>query len=204
MALSVWRLGKWPGDPNVAKLAAFLLPVNFVLFAALKERGVLSIDGFLKVALIATQAVGVAWFADHNVVADFLRLGDRPGAWLWLPLAAEASFVAATIALLALVFMRRTKVEQGLLWALVAVFLGLYEIDKPQALLFYFGAAGLVLVLAVLEHGYRDRVPRRADGPAGTSGVHQRDRAARRDVRDRDVRRRSLQAIQRHLRTRRR
>jgi diguanylate cyclase (GGDEF)-like protein len=154
VALSVWRLGKWPDDPNVAKLAAFLLPVNFVLFAALKERGVLSFDGFLKVALIATQIVGIVWFADHNVVADFLRLGDRPGAWLWLPLAAEATFVAAFIALLALVFVRRTKVEQGLLWALVAIFLGLYEIDKPQALLFYFGAAGLVLVLAVLEHGY--------------------------------------------------
>jgi diguanylate cyclase (GGDEF)-like protein len=52
------------------------------------------------------------------------------------------------------VFLRRTKVEQGLLWALVAVFLGLYEIDRPYALPFYFGAAGLVLVLAVLEHGY--------------------------------------------------
>lgn len=154
VALSVWRLGKWPGDPNVAKLAAFLLPVNFVLFAALKERGVLSFDGFLKVALIVAQVAGVVWFADRNVVADFLRLGDRPGAWIWLPLAAQATFVAAGIALLALVFVRRTRVEQGLWWALVAVFLGLYEIDKPQAMLFYFGAAGLVLVLAVLEHGY--------------------------------------------------
>src|SRR5262245_32922590 len=154
VVLSVWRLAKWPGDPNVAKLAAFLLPVNFVLFAALRERGVLSVDGVLKVALIAAQVAGVAWLADRNVVADFLRLGDRPGTWLWLPLAAEASFLAAGIALFALVFVRRTKVEQGLFWALVAVFLGLYEIDRPQALLFYFGAAGLVLMFAVLEHGY--------------------------------------------------
>ena len=56
--------------------------------------------------------------------------------------------------MIALVFVRRTKVEQGLLWALASVFLGLYEIDRPNALQFYFGAAGLVLVLAVLEHGY--------------------------------------------------
>jgi diguanylate cyclase (GGDEF)-like protein len=131
-----------------------LLPVNFVLFAALKERGVLSIDGFLKVALIAAQVAGVAWFADHRIVADFLRVGDRPGAGLWLPPAAQGAFVAAMIAMIALVFVRRTKVEQGLLWALAAVFLGLYEIDRPNALQFYFGAAGLVFVLAVLEHGY--------------------------------------------------
>jgi len=154
VALSVWRLGKWPGDPNVVRLTAFLLPVNFVLFAALKERGVLSVDGFLKLALISAQVAGVAWFADHNVLADFLWLGDRLGARLWLPLAAEASFVAAGVGLFALVFSRRTNVEQGLFWALVAVFLGLYEITRPPALLFYFGAAGLVLVFAVLEHGY--------------------------------------------------
>jgi len=154
VTLSAWRLGKWPANSDVATLAAFLLPINFVLLAALKERGVLSIDGFLKIALIAAQVAGVAWFADHHIVADFLRVGDRLGAGPGLPLAAEVSFVAAAIAMVALVFARRTKVEQGLLWALASVFLGLYEIDRPYALQFYFGAAGLVLVLAVLEHGY--------------------------------------------------
>src|SRR5262249_13120296 len=102
----------------------------------------------------AAQVAGVVWFADRNVVADFLRLGDRPGTWLWLPLAAGASFLAAGIALFALVFLRRTEGGQGVFLGLVAVFLGLYEIDRPQALLFYFGAAGLVLLFAVLEHGY--------------------------------------------------
>ena len=63
VTLSAWRLGKWSADSDVATLAAFLLPINFVLFAALKERGVLSIDGFLKIALIAAQVAGVAWFA---------------------------------------------------------------------------------------------------------------------------------------------
>jgi diguanylate cyclase (GGDEF)-like protein len=154
VTLSAWKLGKLPADYDIATLAAFLLPMNFVLFAALKERGVLSIDGFLKIALIAAQVAGVAWFASHHIVADFLRFGNRPGAGLGLPLAAQGAFVAAAIAMIALVFVRRTKVEQGLLWALASVFLGLYEIDTPNALQFYFGAAGLVFVLAVLEHGY--------------------------------------------------
>jgi GGDEF domain-containing protein len=43
---------------------------------------------------------------------------------------------------------------EGLFWALVAVFLGLHESAKAEALLFYAGTAGLVLVFAVLEHGY--------------------------------------------------
>jgi diguanylate cyclase (GGDEF)-like protein len=73
---------------------------------------------------------------------------------LWLPAAAQLTFGVAVATILALVLMRRTKVEEGLLWALVAVFLGLNQIDKAPALLFYWGAAGLILTLAVLEHGY--------------------------------------------------
>jgi diguanylate cyclase (GGDEF)-like protein len=115
---------------------------------------VFSLDGMLKIALIGAQIAGVASIGDRAGIAPFLRLGDSPGAWLWLPLAGWASFLVAAIVLLALVFLRRTKVEQGLFWALAAVFLGLYSIDRPQALTFYWGAAGLVLVLAVLEHGY--------------------------------------------------
>jgi len=58
------------------------------------------------------------------------------------------------------VFSRRTKIEQGLLWALVAMFLGVNQLaagssgPASDALFFYSGTAGLVLVLAVLEHGY--------------------------------------------------
>ena len=55
---------------------------------------------------------------------------------------------------------RRTKAEQGLLWSLVAMFLGLNHPEVgaagpvPDALFFYSGAAGIVLVFAVLEHEY--------------------------------------------------
>jgi diguanylate cyclase (GGDEF)-like protein len=154
VTLCVWRMAQWPGDPSFGKLVAFLLPLNFMIFAALKERGVLTFDGLLKIAFIVVQVAGMTWVVENNSVAQFLRWGDQPGAWLWLPAAARLTFAVAVATILALVFMRRTKVEEGMLWALVAVFLGLSQIDKAPALLFYWGAAGLILVLAVLEHGY--------------------------------------------------
>jgi diguanylate cyclase (GGDEF)-like protein len=64
------------------------------------------------------------------------------------------------LALVVLVFSRRSRVEQGLLWALVAMFLGVTQIEAgpsgraSDALYVYSGTAGLVLVFAVLEHGY--------------------------------------------------
>ena len=104
------------------------------------------------------------------------RLLDRQGEWrrrnrgsrlsggldagAGLPWLARLMFAIGAITLLTVVFRRRTKVEQGVLWALVAMFLGLNELDgglsaaASDALFFYSGTAGLVLVLAVLEHGY--------------------------------------------------
>jgi diguanylate cyclase (GGDEF)-like protein len=141
-------------DSNIAQLAAvMLLPFNFSLVAVLKERGVMTLDGLFKVGIVATQAAGVYWIAQGN---GFEGMGSVEG----LPWGARLSFAVGALLLLTLVFRRRTKVEQGLLWALVAMFLGASHLGPGMsgpaldALFFYSGTAGLVLVFAVLEHGY--------------------------------------------------
>ena len=51
----------------MVKLATvILLPLNFSLVAVLKERGVMTFDGLLKVGIVAAQAVGVLWIAQGN------------------------------------------------------------------------------------------------------------------------------------------
>jgi diguanylate cyclase (GGDEF)-like protein len=156
VTLAIAGFERWPGDPNVARLAAFLLPVNFVLFALLKERGVMRLDGLIKVGLIGAQAIGIAWIIaiGDEGMAGFLRWGERPQAAIWLPAAALISFAVAAVTLVTLVFVRRTKVEQGLFWALAAVFLGLNQFQLPVVLFFYWGAAALIMLFAVLDHGY--------------------------------------------------
>jgi diguanylate cyclase (GGDEF)-like protein len=156
VALTVWALERWPDGLHGAPLAAtFLLPLNFVVFASSRERGVLSLDGAIKIGIVGAQTALVAWIVQSDVPAieSLLRLGSRPGGWSSLPLPAQLSFAVAVLTLLMFVGVRRTKVEQGLFWALVAIFLGVQNANA-EALLLYAGTAGLVLVFAVLEHGY--------------------------------------------------
>jgi GGDEF domain-containing protein len=150
-------------DSDIVKLAAVvLLPLNFSLVAVLKERGVMTFDGLLKVGIVAAQAFGVLWIAQGNGPGSgaLLDWSRRFGAGTGLPWIAQLSFAIGALALVTLVFRRRTKVEQGLLWALVAMFLSVTQIETgppgraSDALYFYSGTAGLVLVFAVLEHGY--------------------------------------------------
>lgn len=154
IVLTVLAVARLATESDIAPSGAvILLPLNFGALAVLKERGVMTLDGLLKAALIAAQAAGVLWVAQGNS-------SDAIGAAVGLPGISRVSFAIGAIILLALVFSRRTKVEQGLMWALVAMFLGLEELgprlsgQAQYALFFYSGTAGLILVLAVLEHGY--------------------------------------------------
>ena len=163
VVLTVLALRPLATDSNMVMLAAvILLPLNLGLFAVLRERGVMTFDGLLKVGIVAAQPLSVIWMAQTNGPNWGAPVGwsGGSGAGASLPWIAQLSFAIGALTLLTLVFSRRTKVEEGLLWALVAMFLGLNQLGAgpeaaaSDALFFYSGTAGLILVFAVLEHGY--------------------------------------------------
>jgi diguanylate cyclase (GGDEF)-like protein len=96
--------------------------------------------------LFAAAAVALTVAGSQRWPAGAMR-GDEPSfsLFIWLGIG------IAALVLIALVLHRRTRVAHGLLWALVAMFLGMLD---PETLLLYSGAAGVILVLTVLEHGY--------------------------------------------------
>jgi diguanylate cyclase (GGDEF)-like protein len=157
VGLAVWGLRTLPASAEVSKLAAaFLLPLNIALFASLRERGTVTPSGLLKMALISIESAGVVMLGElrGGRLEAFLRWGQDAVGQSWIPLAQQLSFAAASLTLLGLAVFRRTRVETGLLWALVAALVGLRRTGKDEEPLFYFGAAGLILLYAALEHGY--------------------------------------------------
>jgi diguanylate cyclase (GGDEF)-like protein len=151
VVLTALALGPWLTDSTVVKLAVvMLLPLNLSVLALTRERGLMTFTGLVKVAIVAAQPFALIWIAQQNpnwgaslVWSGGLETGVK------LPWIAQLSFAIGALTLLALVFTRRTKVEEGLWWALVAMYLGLND-----SVFIYAGTAGLILVFAVLEHGY--------------------------------------------------
>jgi GGDEF domain-containing protein len=163
IVLTVVALEGLRTDSDIVKLAAVaLLPLNFSLLAVLKERGMMTFDGLLKVGIVGAQALVLLWIVRGNGPSPGALLGRTRGfeVGTGLPSIAQLAFAMGALALVVLVFSRRSRVEQGLLWALVAMFLGVTQIEAgpsgraSDALYVYSGTAGLVLVFAVLEHGY--------------------------------------------------
>jgi diguanylate cyclase (GGDEF)-like protein len=139
---------------------AILLPLNLLVLAFLKERGIISPAGRRRLAIAAVQVLAVTSLCvpAFQPTAGWLEKSFMPvdlSAWSHLSQPALLAFVAAMIAIIALLVQRYRAVESSLLWTLVTSFLALrIGSATPQAGLF-FAAGGMAMIVALLETSYR-------------------------------------------------
>ena len=139
---------------------AILAPAVLAALAWLEERGTFSVHALLRIGLIGAAAAFVWWIvaSGRTVTTDWayapLTQTHLPFATPvpQLGLAAIALGLAATAAA---AFVQRSAVVGGLGWALAALALGLHYSAAPLAIPAFVAAAGITLVLAVLQETYR-------------------------------------------------
>jgi diguanylate cyclase (GGDEF)-like protein len=165
LAYYAYRAAIEPGPDALAARAAYagacvLVPAALAALAWLEERGVANVHGAIRAAAIAGAAALVAWIARSGRAAAvdwaYAPLASLP----WLPatpipqlgLAAIAASLAAACAA---AYFRRSPVETGLAWAIVAFALGAHAIRTPLAFPAFVVAAAAMLIVAVLRDSHR-------------------------------------------------
>jgi diguanylate cyclase (GGDEF)-like protein len=159
-AVGAREAGASPGALEPA--VAVLLPLNLLAFALLPERGITRASAARRGAALAAQAALVLVLArpEQRPLGDLLRGRSLSGAVLPAdaPLgdAALLLFAGAAVVLVTLTVRRGTPLLRGFVWALAAVLVGLASgaARLPAGLptvAFLFTAAGLVLLVAVVE-----------------------------------------------------
>jgi diguanylate cyclase (GGDEF)-like protein len=146
---SAGRLHTGPGRTAVA-LAALLVPLNFIAFAAMRERG-------LTVAGIAPR-FGLLFF-ESVVFAVLCRPENSPadphhpsaaGIPFWILL----SFAAAIAVFVRRFFQTRKPIEPGFMWSVAAVFLWLEFAPAGKMSDAYVATAALILGASLIETSY--------------------------------------------------
>jgi diguanylate cyclase (GGDEF)-like protein len=138
-----------PGRMAVT-LSALLIPLNFVVFASMRERG-------FTVAGVVPRFVIV--FLESVVFAVLCRPENSPGnvktgsgsalpIWVWL------SFAAATAVLVWRFFKTRKPIEPGFAWCVAAVFLWLQFAPVGKMSDAYVATAALILGTSLIETSY--------------------------------------------------
>ncbi|HYW39008.1 MAG TPA: GGDEF domain-containing protein [Terriglobales bacterium] len=146
---SAGQLHSGPGRRAVA-LAALLIPLNFTVFASMRERG-------LVIAGIA-PCFGLL-FLESVVFAVLCRPENSPGRLhspgaTAIPLWVLLSFVAAIGVFVRRFFQTRKPIEPGFVWSVAAVFMWLQFAPVGMASDAYVATAALILAASLIETSY--------------------------------------------------
>jgi diguanylate cyclase (GGDEF)-like protein len=138
-----------PGRTAVA-LAALLIPLNFIAFAQMRERG-LSVAGIApRFGLLFLEAVVFAVLCrPENSPVNLLHPGAFP-----IPLWILLSFVAAIAVFVWRFVQTRKPIEPGFAWSAVAVFLWLQFAPVGKMSDAYVATAALILAASLIETSY--------------------------------------------------
>ena len=156
-----WVMPRLSADSTkiVGNAVAILLPLNLLVLAFLRERGIISPAGRRRLAMVALQAMSVAILcmpAVANIAAQ-LRRAFIPlvfSRWSGLSQPALLAFILATGVMTVLLLRRYKAVESSLLWSVVAAFIALRAAGGSHLDGVYFAAGGLALIVALIETSY--------------------------------------------------
>jgi diguanylate cyclase (GGDEF)-like protein len=145
-------------DREILWANAVLLPMNIALFFLVRERGIFNLRGLGRIAFILVQPFAV-----------FLLLRMQPDLFQYLtyrfytnpaldrlPLPQPVLFAYGLVLLVFLAgsLFSRGPIVRGFFWALVATLFGILAKGNNNSATLYYAAAGLVIILSVIETAY--------------------------------------------------
>jgi diguanylate cyclase (GGDEF)-like protein len=132
-----------------ASLAALLIPLNFIVFAQMRERG-LTIAGIApRFGLLFLQSVFFAVMCrPENTPHNSTRPGATIPPWIFL------SFAAAIAVFIWRFIQTRKPLEPGFVWSAAAVFLWLDFAPVGKMSDAYVATAALILAASLIETSY--------------------------------------------------
>jgi diguanylate cyclase (GGDEF)-like protein len=149
-AVEFFSLGKGRTGPGhtAILLASILIPVNAIVLAYMRERG-LTVAGIApRFGLLFLQSVVVAVACRPENTAKLAPTSSG------LPLWAILAFAVAGIYLAVRYFMTRKPMEPGFLWSLITAFLWLDLSPVGKAADVYVATSALILSASMIETSY--------------------------------------------------
>ena len=148
-----------PALNKVYQALILLIPMNMFLFTLMRERGIFSTAGRLRIIFLALQAAGALWlfrwhFTDilPYIARNYTSLPLFSGLLIPQPALVAGLLCFTLIALLAL--RRQSPIDSSMLGALAAFLIAGNWLKSPDIHAAYCTAAALIITLGVLRDSY--------------------------------------------------
>ena len=133
---------------------ALLIPLDFIILTYFPERGSENNTLGWFLALLFFESVFVAAIARPGMPAGFLHWSLIPNYHWPVPQPALVLFLVALSLLLFRLFQNHRAIDSGMLWSLVAAWLGLQAGGAGKIGSACFGVAALILASCIIENSY--------------------------------------------------
>jgi diguanylate cyclase (GGDEF)-like protein len=161
-ALATWPVEQDPASVSHVIFAAstLLLPLNFLAFSLIKEEGIGTLRGIVRVLLFLLQPFAVLWLSDpaQRDLSTAMQTIYIPGwstHWTAIPQAALLVFLISGLLHVIRFVLRRDPMDAGAAWALGAVFLAYHGSQLGWQATNFFSTAGLILFLSLVQASYQ-------------------------------------------------
>lgn len=145
---------------GVFAAACIFVPVNLALFSLLPERGILNRRGLMRLMLIAGEVLftAVVVLARVNEVTDWLYQNFLDGVQLGTSRVPQSGLLVMAASLVPVVvkaLVRRSPIDSGIAGAIIAFAIACFSFAAPGGFPAFVSAAGLMLLISVLQDSYR-------------------------------------------------
>lgn len=153
--------GDAPVARNIYLFSSVLIPLNLSLICFMRERGVFSHSGRLRLAFVTAQVGALYWMLrfhqDYGTIPQLIARPLLKAAWLErfaLPQSGLLFFAVSALLISARVLKRRYPIDAALLGGLIALGITLNRIGTEVLPPLFVTAAILLLVIAVLQDSH--------------------------------------------------
>ena len=140
-------------------LLCVLIPINFLIFSYLKERGILNQHGIKRLLFVGVQIMCAFWLVKTNQfgISGYLSMDLLLHPLQGKTIIKQSGQLVICFSLLVLCIhwlMRPNQLFGAWILALISVIVALHFVIQPQLATVYFMFAGLILVTAIVINSY--------------------------------------------------
>lgn len=145
----------------IYSLILILVPLNLLIFSLVKERGIFSLWGILKLFFIIGQFLGAAWIVHSapSVILNSLNIQFLHGGvqWAFLPGIAPLSLLVFGLSILIILLqmqLTNTSFSTTSLGILFSMALLIYHRNMPFAEPIFISCIGLMMIIHIIQSSY--------------------------------------------------
>lgn len=146
-------------EQSLFAILTLFIPANLMLLALMREKGILTAAGRLRLSFFACQA-GAALFLYNNkmllALPPLFHSLQLTALFAHTPLP-QLSFLTFGLALLAtlmVAIIRQTPIDSGLFGALASFFVACAWLNTPNILVAFSSSAALIITISILQDSY--------------------------------------------------